>query len=75
MSLLAVHGAEKAPCAPFVLKNLHDHVRVFQLETIHFSEINTLRYMKLLSHCRDQYLRVPAYPYAAILLHDRIILN
>ncbi len=33
-------------------KNIH--MRAFHLETIHFGEINTLRYMKLLGHCIDQ---------------------
>ena len=31
-------------------------MRAFHLETIHFGEINTPRYMKLLGYCRDQYL-------------------
>ena len=32
------------------------NMRAFHLEAIHFGEIITLRYMKLLGYCRDQYL-------------------
>ncbi len=31
-------------------------MRAFHLEAIHFGEINTLRYMKLLCLCSDQHL-------------------
>ncbi len=55
----------KEDCVPLSVNEPHDHcatarsrrqylyMRAFHLETIHFGEINNLKYMKLQGHCRD----------------------
>ncbi len=47
----------------FDVRILCNHMRAFHLETIHFGEINTPRFMKLLGYCRNQYLPVGLVTY------------